>query len=177
MRSVLASTPLPPHLLELELTESVLMRDSEAMVQNLHQLKLLGVRLALDDFGTGYSSLSYLKRFPIDVIKIDQSFTFEVCTDDGAASITRAIIAMAQSLKLKTVAEGVETPEQLEFLSALGCDSMQGHYLERPMPGAQMTSYLERMEPHISFSHNTSAHDDAASPVRSREPTPAAWPR
>ena len=151
VRSVLASTRLPPQFLELELTESILMHDTEAMVQNLHQLKLLGVRLALDDFGTGYSSLSYLKRFPIDVIKIDQSFTFEVCSDDGAASITRAIIAMAHSLKLKTVAEGVETPEQLEFLSALGCDCMQGHYFERPMPSAQMTSYLERMQPQVDF--------------------------
>jgi len=151
VRSVLASTRLPPQFLELELTESTLMRDTEAMVRNLHQLKLLGVRLALDDFGTGYSSLSYLKRFPIDVIKIDQSFTFEVCSDDGAASITRAIIAMAHSLKLKTVAEGVETAEQLEFLSALGCDCMQGHYLERPMPVAQMTSFLDRTQPQLNF--------------------------
>jgi EAL domain-containing protein (putative c-di-GMP-specific phosphodiesterase class I) len=147
------------------------------MVQNLHQLKLLGVRLALDDFGTGYSSLSYLKRFPIDVIKIDQSFTFEVCSEDGAASITRAIIAMAQSLKLKTVAEGVETPEQLEFLSALGCDSMQGHYLERPMPVAQMTSFLERMQPQVSFSHPAPVHAGDASPVRSHGQMPAASPR
>ena len=100
------------------------------------------MRLALDDFGTGYSSLSYLKRFPIDVLKIDKSFTFDVTSDEGAASITRAIIAMARSLNMRTVAEGVETAEQLEFLGALGCDVMQGYHIGRPVPADRMTALL-----------------------------------
>jgi EAL domain-containing protein (putative c-di-GMP-specific phosphodiesterase class I) len=133
---------MPPHCLELELTESTLMHDTDAAVATMRQLKRLGVRLALDDFGTGYSSLSYLKRFPIDVLKIDQSFTFDVTTDEGAASITRAIIAMARSLGMTTVAEGVETREQMEFLGALGGDVMQGYLISRPLPVAEITALL-----------------------------------
>jgi EAL domain-containing protein (putative c-di-GMP-specific phosphodiesterase class I) len=140
---VLSKTGLPAQCLELELTESVLMHDTGATVETMRQIKNLGVRLALDDFGTGYSSLSYLKRFPIDVLKIDKSFTFGVTRDDGAASITRAIIAMARSLNMRTVAEGVETREQLQFLGALGCDVMQGFHIARPMPVAQVTSLLD----------------------------------
>lgn len=139
---VLHATGLPAHCLELELTESALMHDTDAAIQTMRTIKELGVRLALDDFGTGYSSLSYLKRFPIDVLKVDQSFTFEVTSDDGAASITRAIIAMARSLNMSTVAEGVETRAQLEFLGALGCDVMQGYYIGRPMPVEQITAWL-----------------------------------
>jgi EAL domain-containing protein (putative c-di-GMP-specific phosphodiesterase class I) len=119
------------------------MHDTDATVETMRQIKRLGVRLALDDFGTGYSSLSYLKRFPIDVLKIDQSFTFEVTSDDGAASITRAIIAMARSLNMTTVAEGVETKAQLDFLGALGCDVMQGFYISRPLPVARLTALLD----------------------------------
>jgi diguanylate cyclase (GGDEF)-like protein/PAS domain S-box-containing protein len=133
VREVLATTGLPARCLELELTESVLMHDTDATVETMRQIKRLGVRLALDDFGTGYSSLSYLKRFPIDVLKIDRSFTLEVTSDDGAASITRAIIAMARSLNMTTVAEGVETQAQLDFLGALGCDVMQGYHIGRPL--------------------------------------------
>ena len=143
VRDVLDRTGLPAQCLELELTESVLMQGTDAAVQTMRQIKSLGVRLALDDFGTGYSSLSYLKRFPIDVLKIDQSFTFEVTSDDGAASITRAIIAMARSLNMTTVAEGVETREQQDFLSALGCDVMQGYHISRPLPASQITALLE----------------------------------
>ncbi|MBC7603915.1 MAG: amino acid permease [Ramlibacter sp.] len=143
VRDVLHSTGLPAQCLELELTESVLMHDTDAAVEAMRKIKALGVRLALDDFGTGYSSLSYLKRFPIDVLKIDQSFTFEVTSDDGAASITRAIIAMARSLNMTTVAEGVETREQLELLGALGCDVMQGYHISGPLPVNQITALLE----------------------------------
>ncbi len=143
VRDVLDRTGLPAQCLELELTESVLMQGTDAAVHTMRQIKALGVRLALDDFGTGYSSLSYLKRFPIDVLKIDQSFTFEVTSDDGAASITRAIIAMARSLNMTTVAEGVETREQLEFLGMLGCDVMQGYHISRPVPASQITAMLE----------------------------------
>ena len=142
VRDVLRGTRLPARCLELELTESALMHDTDAAIQTMRHIKDLGVRLALDDFGTGYSSLSYLKRFPIDVLKIDQSFTFEVTTDDGAASITRAIIAMARSLNMSTVAEGVETRAQLEFLGALGCDVMQGYHIGRPMPAELVTALL-----------------------------------
>jgi EAL domain-containing protein (putative c-di-GMP-specific phosphodiesterase class I) len=99
--------------------------------------------LALDDFGTGYSSLSYLKRFPIDVLKIDQSFTFDVTLDASTASITRAIIAMAHSLQMTTVAEGVENQTQFDFLGKLGCDVMQGYHIARPMPAIQLTALLD----------------------------------
>ena len=143
VRDVLDGTRLPAHCLELELTESALMHNTDATVETMRQIKKLGVRLALDDFGTGYSSLSYLKRFPIDVLKIDQSFTFEVTSDEGAASITRAIIAMARSLNMSTVAEGVETQAQLEFLGALGCDVMQGFHISRPLPVGQITALLD----------------------------------
>ena len=140
--SVLRETGFPAQFLELELTESVLMQDTEAAVATVRQLKNLGLRLALDDFGTGYSSLSYLRRFPIDVLKIDQSFTRDVTSDEGAASITRAIIAMARSLNMTTVAEGVETQEQLDRLSTFGCDVMQGYFLGRPQPVDRITALL-----------------------------------
>jgi diguanylate cyclase (GGDEF)-like protein/PAS domain S-box-containing protein len=142
VREVLADTGLPPQFLELELTESTLMHKTDAVVETMRQLKRLGVRLALDDFGTGYSSLSYLRRFPIDVLKIDKSFTSDVTSDEGAASITRAIIAMARSLNMTTVAEGVETAEQLELLSALGCDVMQGYLIGHPLPAQRITALL-----------------------------------
>jgi len=142
VRDVLRSSGLPAQCLELELTESSLMRDTNAAIETMRQIKNIGVRLTLDDFGTGYSSLSYLRRFPIDVLKIDKSFTFDVTTDEGAASITRAIIAMARSLNMTTIAEGVETIEQLELLSALGCDVMQGYHISRPLPVDQITALL-----------------------------------
>jgi two-component system, sensor histidine kinase len=142
VRDALERSGLPAQCLELELTESVLMRDTAATVQTMQQLKQMGVRLALDDFGTGYSSLSYLKRFPMDVLKIDQSFTAEITSDEGALSITRAIIAMARSLNMITVAEGVETKEQLAVLGTLGCDVMQGYFISRPVPAADITAML-----------------------------------
>jgi diguanylate cyclase (GGDEF)-like protein/PAS domain S-box-containing protein len=143
VRNVLADTGLPPRFLELELTESVLMRDTEQVARTMQQIKQIGVRLALDDFGTGYSSLSYLKRFPIDVLKIDQSFSFEVAHDASTASITRAIIDMAHSLQMTTVAEGVESQAQLDFLGGLGCDVMQGYHIARPLPASQVTALLD----------------------------------
>ena len=144
VREVLHDAGLPAHGLELELTESVLMHDTKATVETMRQLKNIGVRLALNDFGTGYSSLSYLKRFPIDVLKIDQSFAFEVTSDDGAASITRAVVAMACSLNMTTVAEGVETSEQLACLIAPGCDVMRGFHISRPVPNEQITALLDK---------------------------------
>ena len=121
-------------MLEFELTESTLMSNTDQSIETLQQLKGLGIRISVDDFGTGYSSLAYLQRLPLDAVKIDRTFIRDVTTDDGAASITLAIIGMAHRLNLKVVAEGVETREQLEFLRAHGCDEAQGYYLARPMP-------------------------------------------
>ncbi|MGK5055521.1 EAL domain-containing protein [Janthinobacterium sp. LB2P49] len=142
VREVLAASGLPAHCLELELTESVLMQNREHVVGALEQLKEIGVTLSLDDFGTGYSSLSYLKQFPIDVVKIDQSFIRDVTDSVDGASLTRSIIAMAKSLHMTTVAEGVETEGQLGFLNTNHCDAMQGYYFSRPLPGAEMDLLL-----------------------------------
>jgi diguanylate cyclase (GGDEF)-like protein len=139
---ILADTGLPPALLELELTEGVLMQHAESTVHTLARLKEIGVRLAIDDFGTGYSSLSYLKRFPIHTLKIDRSFVRDLHTDPDDAAIVTAIIAMAHSLNLKVTAEGVETVEQATFLRSLACDLVQGYYYGRPMPAAEFASRL-----------------------------------
>ena len=125
---ILKETGLAPRYLELELTESILMRDAESSASVLQALKVLGVKLALDDFGTGYSSLSYLKRFPIDTLKIDQSFVRDIVTDTDDATIVSAVIAMGRSLKQRVVAEGVETPEQLAFLRTRQCERGQGFH-------------------------------------------------
>ena len=142
VRRVLDETGVPPHSLELELTESALLYNADAVIDTLRELKAIGVSLAMDDFGTGYSSLSYLKRFPIDTIKIDQSFTADLPGGKDAASITRAIIAMAQSLDMKTIGEGVETYQQLNFLSVNACDVIQGHYFSAALPVDEMTDLL-----------------------------------
>ena len=133
VEQILKETGVNPRLLELELTESLLMTDAEAAAQTLHNLKAIGVRLAVDDFGTGYSSLAYLKRFPLDALKIDRAFIRDCITDPEDAMIASAIISLAHSLKLKVVAEGVETEAQLNFLRARGCDEIQGYYFARPL--------------------------------------------
>jgi diguanylate cyclase (GGDEF)-like protein len=130
------------NLLEIELTESALMLHAAKTVALLQRLKGLGIQISIDDFGTGYSSLAYLKRFPINTIKIDQTFVRDITTDPDDAAITVAIISLAHSLKLKVVAEGVETREQLEFLRARGCDQAQGYLLARPMPADAITTLL-----------------------------------
>ncbi|WP_139281313.1 bifunctional diguanylate cyclase/phosphodiesterase [Muricoccus roseus] len=135
---VLASTGLPAHRLELEVTEGLLIEDAEGALEIMRALKAQGVRLALDDFGTGYSSLSYLRRFPFDKLKIDKSFTQAIGADPGAQVIVEAILAMGQSLKLRVTAEGVETEEQLDFLRRQGCDEVQGFLLGRPVPAGQI---------------------------------------
>jgi EAL domain-containing protein (putative c-di-GMP-specific phosphodiesterase class I) len=124
--SVLAVSGLPPHLLELEMTESILVHDADEALQRLHALARLGVRLAIDDFGTGYSSLSYLKRFPIGKLKIDRSFVKGLPDDDSDVGIVSAILQMARALEMRVVAEGVETEVQREFLQAAGCEEFQG---------------------------------------------------
>ncbi|WP_298239574.1 cell division protein ZapA [uncultured Bradyrhizobium sp.] len=147
VRRVLEETGVPPQSLELELTESVLLYNADAVIEVLRQLKAIGVSLAMDDFGTGYSSLSYLKRFPIDTIKIDRSFTTDLPQSKDAASITRAIIAMAQSLDMRTVAEGVETEDQLGFLSLNACDAVQGFYFSPALPAEQVGAMLAENRP------------------------------
>jgi predicted signal transduction protein with EAL and GGDEF domain len=132
MRDFLNGVSLEAGRIELELTESAIMTDAEANIEKLRQLKALGLELAVDDFGTGYSSLSYLKRFPIDTLKIDQSFVADLDTPDGAA-IVDAIIALSKTLNLRVIAEGIEEPEQLRYLVDKGCDLLQGYYFARPI--------------------------------------------
>ncbi|MBA6099147.1 EAL domain-containing protein [Pseudomonas juntendi] len=135
--TILEECGLPPACLELELTESILMREVNEALQILASLKNLGLSIAVDDFGTGYSSLNYLKQFPIDVLKIDRTFVDGLPEGEQDAQIARAIIAMAHSLNLAVIAEGVETHEQLEFLREHGCDEVQGYLFGRPMPAHQ----------------------------------------
>jgi diguanylate cyclase (GGDEF)-like protein/PAS domain S-box-containing protein len=136
----ISASGIPPGALELELTESILMVDIEQALNTLARLKRLGVGIAIDDFGTGYSSLNYLKQFPIDVLKIDRSFVDGLPDGEQDAQIASAIIAMAHSLKLAVIAEGVETQAQLDFLRDHGCDEIQGYLLGKPMPAAQFTA-------------------------------------
>jgi len=144
VEAVLADTGLAPELLELEITESTLMENAEDTLAALHRLHTLGVRLSIDDFGTGYSSLSYLKRFPVDIIKIDRSFVRDVPQDADDAAIISAIIALAHSLRLEVVAEGVETPSQLEFLRGRHCDLMQGYHLSPAIPAEQFAALIRQ---------------------------------
>ncbi|MBT8228231.1 MAG: EAL domain-containing protein [Dactylosporangium sp.] len=130
---VLRTTGITPSSVVLEITESLLMLDTEATVATLNELKALGVRLAIDDFGTGYSSLSYLRRFPVDIIKIDRSFIDGITTESENSTLTEAVVSLGRSLRLQTVAEGIETPEQSARLRALGCDYGQGFLFARPV--------------------------------------------
>ncbi len=141
---ILQTTGIPPHLLELEVTESLLAEDTERISQQLTTLKEMGVSLAIDDFGTGYSSLSYLKRFPLDRLKIDRSFIQDLPEDPDDAAITLAIIEMARALGLSTLAEGVETQAQHDYLLQHGCEQMQGYLCGRPMPEADFVALLEQ---------------------------------
>jgi EAL domain-containing protein (putative c-di-GMP-specific phosphodiesterase class I) len=126
----------------LEITESVLMRNAESSIAILQQLKTMGVQLAVDDFGTGYSSLSYLHQFPIDVLKIDQSFVHDIGSTNGNGIIVSAVIAMGTSLKQRVVAEGVEEPAQLAFLKARHCEEGQGYIFSRPLGAEQFAALL-----------------------------------
>jgi EAL domain-containing protein (putative c-di-GMP-specific phosphodiesterase class I) len=137
---------IDPQLFEFELTESLLMSHAEKSIAILQRLKLHGIRLSIDDFGTGYSSLAYLRRFPIDSLKIDRAFIRDVTTNLDDAAITTAIIGLAHSLKLKVVAEGVETAEQLGFLRDRQCDEIQGYYLSRPLPAQALSELLRNRD-------------------------------
>jgi len=136
-----------PHYLELEMTESVLLHNTEKVLADVSQLKLMGVKLSIDDFGTGYSSLSYLKRFEVDKLKIDQSFVRDLASDPDDATIVRAIIQMAHSLGLKTVAEGVENAVIQDLLRSFNCDGIQGHHVARAMDAQAFSSYLKAFAP------------------------------
>jgi diguanylate cyclase (GGDEF)-like protein len=144
LKRIIGESGLDPSCLELEITESMVMSHPAEAVAVLESLKSIGVQIAIDDFGTGYSSLAYLKRFPIDTIKVDRSFIRDIATDSGDKKITRAIIAMAHSMKIKVVAEGVETWDQLAFLRAQKCDAVQGFLLFRPLPEEEVAGTLAR---------------------------------
>ncbi|KRB79533.1 EAL domain-containing protein [Noviherbaspirillum sp. Root189] len=139
---ILEDTGLDARCLDIELTEGLVMTDIEHALDIMHRLKTLGVKLSLDDFGTGYSSLSYLKRFPIDVLKIDQSFVRNITTDPEEAVIARSIITLAKSLQLEVIAEGVETEQQLGYLRRHRCDQIQGYYFSRPLPPLEFEQLL-----------------------------------
>jgi diguanylate cyclase (GGDEF)-like protein/PAS domain S-box-containing protein len=141
--TILTNSNLDPHSLEIELTESVLMRRVESTAAILQALRKRGVQVAIDDFGTGYSSLSYLRKFPIDALKIDQSFVRQIVGGEDDAAIVTAVISMAKSLKLRVVAEGVETLQELEFLQAHQCEEAQGFYFSRPVAPQQFTTMLK----------------------------------
>ena len=140
---LLDETGLNPAQLEIEITESTVMQDDRDTLRTLEALGRRGVRIAIDDFGIGYSSLSYLKRFPLDTLKIDRSFVRDLPEDADDASIVQTIIAMARSLKLQVVAEGVETEEQLGFLRSLGCEQVQGSLCGAPAPASVIDRQLE----------------------------------
>lgn len=144
MHSILDATELDPHYLELELTESGLMQDTVPATEIMHSLKELGVQIAIDDFGTGYSSLSYLRHFPIDTLKIDQSFVQDIDGRSGEAgeAIVSAVIAMGMSLKQRVVAEGIETRHQLDFLQSQLCAEGQGYYFSRPVTAEAFPALL-----------------------------------
>ena len=144
IKRIVSQSGINPRLVELEITESVLMRNPELAAHILRELKALGMRLSVDDFGTGYSSLSYLRSFPLDALKIDRSFVKDLIERADDAAIVKAIVALAQSLKLKTIAEGVETAAQYEILTALGCDEYQGYLYSRPVSADVIAGMLEQ---------------------------------
>ncbi len=145
VEDALACSGLPPELLELEVTESVLLQNNVATLKMLHALHEIGVRISMDDFGTGYSSLSYLRSFPFDKIKIDQSFVRDLASSADAAAIIRAITALGASLGIRTTAEGVETEQQLTQLRAEGCSELQGYLFSRPIPPEHVPALIARI--------------------------------
>ncbi len=157
MADILAETGLEPHCLELELTESLIMSDVDHAIEKLHALKALGIKLSIDDFGTGYSSLSYLKRFPIDVLKIDQAFVRDIAVDPDDAAIVLSIISLAHNLNLRVIAEGVETREQVDYLRAHGCDEMQGYLFSPPVTREEFEQILASERRRDSWHADTSA--------------------
>jgi EAL domain-containing protein (putative c-di-GMP-specific phosphodiesterase class I) len=155
VKKVLSDTGLDPQCLELELTESLLLANAEAMVSVVRELKALGITVAIDDFGTGYSSFSYLRQLQVNKFKIDRSFIRDVAVNPEDATITSAIINMAKSLKLKVIAEGVETEAQMQFLRAHQCDEIQGYYFSKPLSVEDVSVKLKQ---HFEVRRWTTAH-------------------
>ena len=147
---VLEESGLAPATLELELTESAVMNDVEHAIEVMRALKKLGVKLAIDDFGTGYSSLAHLKRFAVDVLKIDQAFVRDLTVDPDDAAIVTTIIALAANLNLQVISEGVETLDQMSFLREHGCSQMQGYYFSRPVPATAIGTVLDENEAQLA---------------------------
>jgi EAL domain-containing protein (putative c-di-GMP-specific phosphodiesterase class I) len=147
VQRALVASGLPPHRLELEITERLLMENSERTLSMLRQLRDLGVRIALDDFGTGYSALSYLRKFPLDKIKIDRSFVTDIATRSDQVAIVQAVLSIARALGMTVTAEGVETIIQKEFLQALGCDNAQGFLFGRPVPYEEIVKIVSGRAP------------------------------
>ena len=154
---ILKTTNLDPRWVEVEITESSIMKEPDQAIEKLHELKLMGIRVAIDDFGTGYSSLNYLKRFPIDTLKIDKTFVADVCKDPHDTAIVRAIITLGHALDLTVIAEGVETQEQLKYLSSLGCDVVQGFLFSKSLSAPVFEELLveQRRAAASSTSHDT----------------------
>ena len=168
VRNILAESGVEPALLQFEITESMLMNDPDAAARTLRGLKKAGVTISVDDFGTGYSSLAYLKKFPLDALKIDRAFISDIVTDPDDAAITLAVISLAHSLKLKVVAEGVETEAQLDLLALYGCDQMQGYYFSKPVPAANLESML-REGRRLARSQNRAQASAAAARLQDSE--------
>jgi diguanylate cyclase (GGDEF)-like protein/PAS domain S-box-containing protein len=150
VQRVLKETGLAPQYLELEITESVMATEVDKSFAMLNRLRKLGVRISLDDFGTGYSSLSYLKCFPVDTLKIDRSFVRDIASDEDSAAIIKAIISLGQNLNLTVLAEGIETPEQFQFLLQHGCNEGQGFLMSRPIAGAEFAALMRAEEPELT---------------------------
>ena len=165
IRDALDEAGLEPRFLEVELTETTVMTDPEESIAILERLSQMGVLVSVDDFGTGYSSMSYLRRFPIDKLKIDRSFINEVMSRPDDASIVRAIVSLAHSLRLKVVAEGVESPAQLDFLKTIGCDQYQGYHFSKALPPSQfeaLVRFKRAEEPELSEADAGRTHSKLA---------------
>jgi EAL domain-containing protein (putative c-di-GMP-specific phosphodiesterase class I) len=148
----LRTSGIDPEMLELELTESMLMEDSDRNIRTMQRLRTLGISLSIDDFGTGYSSLGYLKRFPVNTLKIDRAFVRELEKDESDRAIAGGIIGLAHNLHLKVVAEGVETQGQIRLLREMNCDQIQGFYYCKPLPPAELVEWLRaRSQPGVTF--------------------------
>jgi EAL domain-containing protein (putative c-di-GMP-specific phosphodiesterase class I) len=161
VREALADSGLDPACLTLEITETVMMTDTNLAVQRLKELKDLGVRLAMDDFGTGYSSLSYLSKFPVDILKMDRSFLNEDATPETAGLAT-AVVSLGETLNLEVVAEGIELSEQWNTLRDLGCDKGQGFFFARPMDSEAIVEFLAGVQdPYAAEGHDTPPRADA----------------
>lgn len=150
VKDILTRTRISPHMLELEITESAVMKDIEQTLSLLQQLKNLGVELAIDDFGTGYSSLSYLKRFPVHRLKIDRSFVMNICEDKDEAAITRTIIQLGHAIGLSVIAEGVESADQVQFLTDNGCDEFQGYFFSKPLNAMDFKTFIRDYTPKLA---------------------------